>query len=121
MVTAAMMERLWAALWGNDIGAIVGMPMVDTVKQVSLQGRIQSTLPREQIWRAQTPQVFRYALLQQGLSQALDTGVMITDEAHAVEQLGHQPIMVHGDSHNFKVTLPEDVALMQQLLMETSV
>ena len=71
-----------------------------------------ATVPREGLWRAQTPQLFRYALLRRALAEA----PAATDESQAVESLGHRPRLVQGDNANFKVTFPEDLALAETIL-----
>lgn len=110
-LTNAMIERLAAALAGDAVGGLLAMPVVDTVKQ-SQDGRAVATLPRERLWCAQTPQMFRHALLKQALESAED----VTDEASAIERLGLQPKLVQGSARNLKVTLPADVAIAELLM-----
>ncbi len=114
-VSLAMLDRLFAAVSGEDVGGLLGMPVVDTVKYVSLQGQVERTIHREKVWLAQTPQIFRYQLLLQALEAALDAGEMITDEASAIESLGLQPKMVLGDEVNLKVTTWHDLEKLQQI------
>ena len=79
------------------------------------QGRVEATVPREGLWTAQTPQMFRYALLWQALGLRGD----FTDEASAIEALGLQPKLVMGRARNFKLTLPADVALAELYLQSS--
>lgn len=112
-LTTAMIERLAAAVADDPVGGLLAVPMVDTVKQAQ-DGRAVATLPREKLWCAQTPQMFRYALLQRAISASED----VTDEAGAVERLGLQPKLVQGSTRNLKVTLPADLAIAELLMKE---
>lgn len=103
-VTSDMVKPLMAAVEGHSVGGVLGIPVVDTVKYVSFKGEVEKTLPRENIWLAQTPQVFRYAMLRKALQHAMDEGYIITDESSAIELLGEVPKMVLGDPANLKVT-----------------
>jgi 2-C-methyl-D-erythritol 4-phosphate cytidylyltransferase len=90
--------------------AILGIPPVDTVKQVE-RTQIRATLPRERIVLAQTPQVFRYALLREAFEKAAAEGFVGTDEASVVEHLGHDVTVVLGSDRNIKITKPSDLEL----------
>ncbi len=94
----------------SDGAVILGMPAVDTVKQVD-QRRVYATLPRERIMLAQTPQVFNAGLLRRAYEQAKQDGFAGTDEASLVEHLGEEVRVMLGSSHNIKITRPEDLAL----------
>ena len=94
---------------GRPGGRPVGPAVADTLKQ-SRDGRVATTLDRSDKWAAQTPQMFRLGLLQQALQQATSA----TDEASAVEALGHAPLLVRASAENFKVTWPEDFALAER-------
>ena len=111
-----MVHRLMAAVTDHEVGGIVGMPVTDTVKSVSLKGNIEDTLVREKIWLAQTPQIFRYGVLCKALSQVLESGEIVTDESSAVERLGLQPKMVLGDPDNIKVTTWQDIEIIKSKL-----
>lgn len=108
-LTIDLIDRLVAEVRDDAVGGLLAMPVVDTLKRSDGEGRVQVTVPREKLWAAQTPQMFRYALLRRALERA--TGV--TDEASAVESLGLRPKLVEGSPRNFKVTLPHDVALAE--------
>lgn len=99
-------------------GGILAMPMADTLKLVSRDhpGTIAKTLPRDGLWLAQTPQMFRLQALSEALDQALSTQQAVTDEASAMEQAGCQPMLVPGEWRNLKVTYPQDWSLMNELL-----
>lgn len=111
----AALARLLDTLAGDPIGGLLALPVADTVKKEGEGGRIASTVPRDGLWLAQTPQMFRAALLTEALSDACD--VSITDEASAIEQLGLAPRLVQGDAFNFKVTWPHDLALAERVLL----
>ena len=112
LLRPAWVERLIAACLGDDVGGLLALPVSDTLKREH-DGRVQSTVPRQGLWAAQTPQMFRLGLLQQALEQA---GTQVTDEASAVESLGLSPKLVPGAWDNLKVTWPEDLALVERLL-----
>ena len=116
-LTARLVSDLIACLADDPVGGLLATPVADTLKRADDDGRCLSTEPREGLWQAQTPQMFRAALLQNALSQARgDAG--ITDEASAVERLGLRPRLVPSETNNFKVTYPADFRLAERLLME---
>ena len=116
-VPRADIERLIAETGEDRIGGILALPVADTVKRVAkdeggLQ-RVAGTEDRSQLWLAQTPQMFRCALLMEALKSAK---AAVTDEASAVEQLGLRPRMVLGSRQNIKVTFPEDISIAEAIL-----
>ncbi len=108
-------QRLVDACAADDVGGLLALPLADTLKREAPQpgGRAQATLPRQGLWAAQTPQMFRLGLLQRALAVA---GDQVTDEASAIEALGLQPRLVPGDWENLKLTWPADFALAERLL-----
>lgn len=104
----------------DAVGGLLAVPLADTLKsaQSSTQShRATGTLDREDKWLAQTPQMFRLGALRQALAQAEHQNFEgITDEASAMERLGHQPLLVAAQTHNFKVTYPQDFVLAEALL-----
>ena len=96
--------------------ALVAIPMKDTVKRVSEKGVVEMTLNREELWLAQTPQVFRYSWLLEAHQMAEQKNIDATDDAGLVEQLGYPVTIVEGSSHNIKITRPEDLALGESIL-----
>jgi 2-C-methyl-D-erythritol 4-phosphate cytidylyltransferase len=96
---------------------ILAIPPVDTVKQVD-RTRIHTTLLRERIVLAQTPQVFRYALLKRAFDQAEHDGFVGTDEASLVEHLGEPVHVMMGSDRNIKITRPSDLALARLFFQE---
>lgn len=101
--------------------AIAGIPAVDTVKQVerTAQGAIiSSTIPRERIVLAQTPQGFRFAVLKKAFDEAAAIGFTGTDEASLVERSGHDVAVVMGSPRNIKITTPADLELAEFYLSQ---
>ena len=95
----------------NDpVGAILAAPVRDTLKRAGDDGGIDATEPRERLWRAFTPQLFRRLQLTRALESATTDGVEVTDEAMAMERLGLRPLLVEGSESNFKITTPADLA-----------
>lgn len=107
-------ERLIEAVGDDDGGGILAVPLADTLKRADEARRIAATEPRERLWLAQTPQLFRHGTLLRALGGA---GV-VTDEASAVEALGLRPKLVAGSVRNFKVTFAGDLAIAAALLGE---
>ncbi len=103
---------------GNPLhGGILAMPVADTLKQAAEGGKwIDSTISREAIWQAQTPQMFRLADLHAALKSAVLDSAAVTDEASAVERLGGKPLLIKGSTRNFKVTHQADWELMELVL-----
>lgn len=116
-LTRTELERLIAIGQHAQEGCILAAPLQDTVKQVC-SDHIQTTLDRSQLWRALTPQMFRFHALHQALLECLDKGVAITDEASALEHMGVQPRIVSGDSRNLKVTTADDLRVAEIYLQE---
>ena len=111
-LNAALIEKLITTIGGDAVGGLLALPVVDTVKRA---GATVSTLPRDDLWLAQTPQMFRYRLLCDALAAATDASV-ITDDASAVEALGLSPTLVEGHPRNLKVTLPADIRIAEMYL-----
>lgn len=116
-------ERLIAECDEDEVGGLLALPLADTLKAsaagVHGEARAQATVDRSGKWAAQTPQMFRLGLLRPALLSALsdpETAAAITDEASAIEMLGHQPRLVRGAWDNIKLTWPEDFALAERLL-----
>ncbi len=115
LIDAATIERTIDAVIQHG-AAIVGLPAVDTIKQVERTAHgalITSTIPREFIVLAQTPQGFRYGLLESAFAEATADGFMGTDEASVVERAGHPVAVVHGSQVNLKMTQPGDLELAE--------
>lgn len=100
----------------HPVGAILAAPVRDTLKRGDDHLAILGTEPREGLWRALTPQMFRRGGLTRALEAALAAGVAVTDESMAMERLGLRPLLVEGSDDNIKVTTPADLALAEFLL-----
>jgi 2-C-methyl-D-erythritol 4-phosphate cytidylyltransferase/2-C-methyl-D-erythritol 2,4-cyclodiphosphate synthase len=114
-LTAVEIGALLAALDAGAEGAVLGAPLVDTIKREQA-GRVATTVDRQGLWRALTPQVFRYAQLRRALHDARVAGIAVTDEAQAMERLGTRPALVAGSAFNIKITRPEDLAAAAKIL-----
>jgi 2-C-methyl-D-erythritol 4-phosphate cytidylyltransferase len=106
------LQRMLDTLATDEVGGILGVPVADTLKRADSAGRIETTEAREQLWQAQTPQMFRHGLLLEALGRT----AKLTDEAGAVEALGLKPKLVQGSATNLKVTFAEDLQLAQTIL-----
>ena len=113
---AVDLSRLIAIGQADPIGAILAVPVRDTIKRADDQSRSNMTEPREALWRALTPQMFRRGGLTRALQAAMRVGATITDEAMAMERLGLKPRLVEGSEDNIKVTTPADLALAEFIL-----
>ncbi len=100
-------------------GALLAAPLRDTLKRADGNGRSIATESREARWRALTPQMFRRAELTLALERARAQGVVVTDEAMAMERVGILPLLVEGAEDNIKVTTPADLKLAEFLLEKT--
>jgi len=106
------LNELLQSLKDDPIGGLLAVRVRDTLKQAGSDGRVVKTLPRESIWHALTPQMFRLAPLKQALKQALAAGAPITDEASAMEWTGAKPRLIAGRFDNVKITQREDLNLL---------
>jgi 2-C-methyl-D-erythritol 4-phosphate cytidylyltransferase len=113
-------DRLMDELRDDAVGGLLAAPVVDTLKRADDVGRIAQTVPRERLWRALTPQMFRRDVLLRALQSAVASGTAVTDEAQAVEALGLRPRLIAGDADNIKITLPEDVDRAARILRSRS-
>ncbi len=111
-------EELAACISGvEETGAcILGIPVSDTLKHVGKTGRIEKTLARDNIWLAQTPQVFKYELILKAHETARRDGFRGTDDALLVERLGINVKIIPGSKTNIKITTPQDLALAEAIL-----
>lgn len=108
------LNALIQQLGHDDVGGLLAVPVADTVKRADSHQRCAETVPRDGLWQAQTPQMFRYAVLR----GALDRARNVTDEASAVEAVGLQPKLVAADMTNLKVTWPLDLHMAELILRD---
>jgi 2-C-methyl-D-erythritol 4-phosphate cytidylyltransferase len=111
-LTGGMLASLVEELSDDPVGGILAVPVADTLKRADAERRVAATEPRDGLWQAQTPQMFRYGLLR----EALERCQAVTDEAGAVEAMGLKPKLVRGDATNLKVTFPADLAMAEWIL-----
>lgn len=130
----ADLDRLLAVLATEPVGALLAVPVHDTVKRASTEGavmigetsasslsrqpRVAETVPRDHLWRAFTPQAFRLGQLRRALDFALAHERLVTDDASAMELLGLNPRLVEGQGDNIKITRPEDLDLARFFLAQ---
>jgi 2-C-methyl-D-erythritol 4-phosphate cytidylyltransferase len=115
---AGDLAALIAACRRDEVGGLLAVRVTETVKLADGEGRSARSVPRDGLWRAQTPQMFRHGALRRALSRALEEGVEPTDEASAIERIGLRPLLVEGSPLNIKVTRPADLALAGAALRE---
>ena len=108
-----LVEQFLDELENDAVGGLLAMPLTDTLKSADENLRVAATIPRLNLWRAQTPQMFKYDLLRRGLEKKPTA----TDEAEAVESVGYySPRLVEGETTNIKVTFAEDIVIAEVIL-----
>jgi 2-C-methyl-D-erythritol 4-phosphate cytidylyltransferase len=115
-LSRADLDRLLDAGGGTRSGALLAAPVAETVKHADAAQCCERTVPREQLWRALTPQMFRYRRLCSALTQAQQAAREPTDEAQAIEWLGERPLLVAAAHSNPKITTAEDLAVAAAIL-----
>ena len=112
-IAKELVEQFLDELGDDPVGGLLAMPLADTLKSADENQRVAATIPRLNLWRAQTPQMFRYEVLRKGLEKKPQA----TDEAEAVESVGYStPRLVQGENSNIKVTFAEDMQLAELIL-----
>lgn len=114
-LTLALLDQLLDSLAHDAVGGLLALPLADTLKMSNVDRRVKKTIPRDDLWQAQTPQMFRYHLLKDALERFDGSP---TDEAQAIEALGFEPKLVVGSLRNMKVTYPQDMQLMEVLMQK---
>jgi 2-C-methyl-D-erythritol 4-phosphate cytidylyltransferase len=115
-VTLSNVVNLCETLQHDKVGGILAIPVSDTIKSVGGDNSILNTVDRRPLWQAQTPQLFRYKLLRNCLTQTLSRNESVTDEASALELCGFTPKVVEGRSDNIKITRSDDLPLAAFIL-----
>jgi len=105
-------DKLVRELAHEEVGGLLAVPVADTLKRADEHQHVVETVARDSLWQAQTPQMFRYAMLR----RALEGARKVTDEASAIEAAGLRPRLVQGDATNLKVTYPLDLHLAEWIL-----
>ena len=109
-------DMLLERLSNSSIGGILATPLQDTLKVCDEEQNILETVPRGNLWKALTPQMFRLGLLRDALQFSISNDFAVTDEAQAVEAFGETPLIVTGHSDNIKITEPDDLKLASAIL-----
>lgn len=123
-VKSADLDLLIGAVKEHAVGGLLAAPLSDTVKRAEQEGgrgatcEVQTTVNRDGLWRALTPQMFRLATLRESLAAVVAKREVATDEAQAMESQGHKPRLVPGGAHNIKIARPEDLALAEFYLRQ---
>jgi len=119
MITPELIDSLYKKVISEGLGAAaLGVPVKDTIKQVSQDGSIISTPPRKDLRIAQTPQCFETELYRKAFAQAEKSGCDYTDDCQLVEAIGKKVYIADGDYCNIKITTPEDLSLAEAYLKE---
>lgn len=111
------LTRLLEVAGAHPVGGVLASRAADTLKRAGAGNEVLETVDRSGLWRAQTPQMFRYGPLCEALNQALSAGRLPTDEAQALEWAGYRPLVVEGSPGNIKITSAEDLAVANALLL----
>jgi len=119
------LQQLLSSLGSHRVGGLLAAPAADTLKRAAVSPamgaasagvEIEQTVDRAGLWRALTPQMFRYRMLCDALDHGLVSGRLPTDEAQALEWLGERPVLVQGSAANIKITSADDLVLAAALL-----
>lgn len=115
---ASALARLIDTCLDHDQGGLLALPVPDTVKKSTEDGlnQVEKTVPRDNLWLAQTPQMYKADQLLQALEQAEQEQWLVTDESSAMEQAGYRSLLVLGAPQNFKVTWPGDFQILEKWL-----
>ena len=112
-LTQQLLNFFLDSLENDAVGGLLALPVSDTLKLSGLHSQVEKTVSRDNLWQAQTPQMFRFKLLKQAL-EASDGAP--TDEAEAIESLGIKPKLILGELRNLKITYPHDLAFLEAIL-----
>ena len=117
LISRDLIDRLIDVVKETDVGGLLACQASDTVKLSTSHSRVTKTLDRENLWLAQTPQMFRYRILRDALGSSVGDH-SITDESSAVEARGFSPLLVASDATNFKITQPSDLEMARVILKQ---
>lgn len=115
------LENLWSRVIKRNTCALLGAPVVDSLRRVDSEQQITGAVDRSGLWRVFTPQVFQWGDLHEALIKAQEKGVAVTDESEAVLQLGRSVETVLGSELNIKLTYPDDITRAEQILQKQGV
>jgi 2-C-methyl-D-erythritol 4-phosphate cytidylyltransferase len=111
-IVTELVEQFLDEIGDDPVGGLLAMPLADTLKRAGEHQRVEATVSRAGLWRAQTPQMFRYEALRRGLEK----NPKATDESEAIESLGYSPRLAEGENSNIKVTFAEDIQIAELIL-----
>ncbi len=119
-LTNILLDYFLDTLEHDAVGGLLALPVADTLKQADSANRTEKTIPRDGLWQAQTPQMFKYGVLKDALqtNSRGDSRPAFTDEAEAIEALGLSPKLVKGELRNLKVTYPQDLEMLEALFIK---
>jgi 2-C-methyl-D-erythritol 4-phosphate cytidylyltransferase len=115
-LTPELVRELVDTVGDDPNGGLLAVPVGDTLKYGGVDQHVDTTLPRDGLWAAQTPQYFSIGALLHALDRAREEGLTVTDEASAMEARGYRPRLVMGSYANLKLTYPADSRLLDPLL-----
>lgn len=112
------LSNLIDTLFEHPVGGLLAAPVADTLKLAGdgVPPEVEQTVDRRRLWRALTPQMFRFGALRAALESCLKNGHVVTDESSAMEFSGNMPVLVEGRADNLKITVPSDLALAEFIL-----
>ena len=114
-LTNALLDHFLDTLEHDAVGGLLALPVADTLKQADSINRSEKTIPRNGLWQAQTPQMFKCGVLKDALqgNNGAASRPAFTDEAEAIEALGFSPKLVQGELRNLKITYPQDLEMLE--------
>jgi 2-C-methyl-D-erythritol 4-phosphate cytidylyltransferase len=115
LITTNEITSLIIKLEGSNVGGLLAMPVFATIKQIDAENKVVTTVPRQHLWQAATPQMFRYGLLTKALQTVIPEQAP-SDCSQAIEKLGYNPLIVECSQRNFKITCPADLELAQKIV-----
>ena len=126
-ISPTLIQKLIGAVMQSGEGGLLAMPLADTLKKADANSAIAgnptralTTISREHLWQAQTPQMFGLKCLHDAIEEGIRLEIDITDEASAIELAGLKPLLIEGATRNLKVTHPADWELMQTILQASA-
>ena len=111
-------DRLIEAVGKHDVGGVLAAPVADTLKRANNEGEVAGTVDRTALYRALTPQLFRFHILSRALQLAADQNRIVTDDSAAIESLGLSPLIVPGSTDNIKITQESDLLLAEVIMQQ---
>tara|TARA_Y100000741_G_scaffold275303_1_gene215217 strand:- start:461 stop:1153 length:693 start_codon:yes stop_codon:yes gene_type:complete len=115
-LTKSVIDRLITEISSDVVGGILALPCTETMKRINDRNQIKETVNRESVWRAQTPQMFKYGKLFSAIKKVIDENIFITDEAMAMEFSNYKPVVILGDENNIKITHKIDLKHLELFL-----